>query len=77
MDGSAGPRVQSARALARHILQIRDVPIAFQDERMSSQMAERAMLEADLSRARRAELIDKSAAAIILQTAIDRIANAS
>lgn len=77
MDGSAGPRAQSARALARHILQLRDVPIAFQDERMSSQSAERAMLEADLSRARRAELIDKSAAAIILQTAIDRIANAS
>ena len=77
MDGSAGPRAQSARALARHILQVREVPIAFQDERMSSQSAERAMLEADLSRARRAELIDKSAAAIILQTAIDRIANAS
>ncbi|MAI91968.1 Holliday junction resolvase RuvX [Ponticaulis sp.] len=77
MDGSAGPRAQSARALARHILQVRDIPIAFQDERMTSQGAERAMLEADLSRARRAELIDKSAAALILQTAIDRIANAS
>ena len=77
MDGSAGPRAQSARALARHILEKRDVPIAFQDERMSSQSAERAMLDADLSRARRAELIDKSAAAIILQTAIDTIANAS
>ncbi|MAK60873.1 MAG: Holliday junction resolvase RuvX [Ponticaulis sp.] len=77
MDGSAGPRAQSARALARHILQIRDIPLAFQDERMSSQSAERAMLDADLSRARRAELIDKSAAAIILQTAIDTIANAS
>lgn len=77
MDGSSGPRVQSARALARHILAIRDIPIAFQDERMSSQIAERAMIEADLSRARRAELIDKSAAAIILQTAIDTIANAS
>lgn len=77
MDGSAGPRAQSARALARHILQVRDIPIAFQDERMTSQGAERAMLEADLSRARRAELIDKSAAALILQTAIDRIANTS
>ena len=77
MDGSAGPRAQSARALARHILQVRDIPIAFQDERMTSQGAERAMLEADLSRARRAELIDKSAAALILQTAIDRMANAS
>lgn len=77
MDGSSGPRVQSVRALARHILQERDIPIAFQDERMTSQMAERAMLDADLSRARRSELIDKSAAALILQTAIDTIANAS
>jgi putative Holliday junction resolvase len=77
MDGSAGPRAQSARALVRHILQIRDIPIAFQDERMSSQEANRAMLEADMSRARRAESIDKSAAAIILQTAIDTIANHS
>lgn len=77
MDGTAGPRAQSARALARHILQIRDIPIAFQDERMSSQEANRAMLEADLSRARRAEAVDKSAAAIILQTAIDTIANHS
>ncbi|MAP93999.1 MAG: Holliday junction resolvase RuvX [Ponticaulis sp.] len=77
MDGSQGPRVQSARALARHILEKRDIPIAFQDERMTSQIAERAMLEADLSRARRAELVDKSAAAIILQTAIDTIANHS
>ncbi|MAT36185.1 MAG: Holliday junction resolvase RuvX [Ponticaulis sp.] len=77
MDGSSGPRVQSARALARHILEQRDIPIAFQDERMTSQVAERAMLDADLSRARRAELIDKSAAAVILQTAIDTIANAS
>lgn len=77
MDGSAGPRAQSARALARHLLEQRDIPLAFQDERMSSQSAERAMLDADLSRARRAELIDKSAAAIILQTAIDTIANAS
>ena len=74
MDGSEGPRAQSARALARNILNARDVPIALQDERMSSAQAERAMLEADLSRARRAELIDASAASVILQTAIDRLA---
>ena len=74
MDGSQGPRAQSARALARNILNARDVPIALQDERMSSAQAERAMLEADLSRARRAELIDASAASVILQTAIDRLA---
>ena len=77
MDGSEGPRVQSARALARNILERRDLPIAFQDERLTSSEAERAMIAADLSRARRAELIDASAAAIILQTAIDRLANAS
>ena len=77
MDGSEGPRVQSARALARNILERRDLPIAFQDERLSSSQAERAMIAGDLSRARRAELIDASAAAIILQTAIDRLANAS
>lgn len=77
MDGSEGPRVQSTRALARNILERRDIPIAFQDERLTSSEAERAMITADLSRARRAELIDASAAAIILQTAIDRLANAS
>ncbi|MEM9669478.1 MAG: Holliday junction resolvase RuvX [Pseudomonadota bacterium] len=75
MDGSEGARAQSARAFARNLLNARNVPIAFQDERMSSAQAERAMLEADLSRARRAELIDASAAAVILQTAIDRLAN--
>lgn len=77
MDGSEGPRAQSARALARNIIAKRDLPIAFQDERLTSTEAERAMIAADLSRARRAELIDASAAAIILQTAIDRLANAS
>jgi putative Holliday junction resolvase len=76
MDGSAGPRTQAAKALAFNIQQMRDIPIAWQDERMTSAQAERVMLDADLSRARRAELIDASAAAIILQTAIDRLANA-
>ena len=75
MDGTEGPRAQSVRALAHNILQYRDVPVAFQDERLSSAEAERAMIEADLSRARRAELIDASAASVILQTAIDRLAN--
>ena len=76
MDGSEGPSVQSARALARNILERREIPIAFQDERLTSSQVERDMIAADLSRARRAELIDASAAAIILQTAIDRLANA-
>lgn len=74
MDGSEGPRAQSARALARNILKTRDVPIAFQDERLSTAQATRAMLEADLSRARRAQIIDASAAAIILQASLDRLA---
>ncbi|MEM1150800.1 MAG: Holliday junction resolvase RuvX [Pseudomonadota bacterium] len=77
MDGSEGPRAQSARALARNILKARDVPIALFDERLSSAQAERVMLEADLSRARRAELIDASAAAVILQAAIDQLANSA
>ena len=75
MDGSEGPRAQSARAFVRNILKFRDLPIAFQDERLSTAQATRAMLDADLSRARRAELIDASAASVILQTAIDRFAN--
>ena len=77
LDGTAGSRVQAAKALAFNILQVRDIPLAFQDERLSSAEAERVMLDADLTRARRASAIDASAAAIILQTALDRLANAS
>ncbi|MEM7328432.1 MAG: Holliday junction resolvase RuvX [Pseudomonadota bacterium] len=76
LDGSSGPRVQAAKALTLNILGARDMPLAFQDERLSSAQAERVMLDADLSRARRAATIDASAAAIILQTALDRLANA-
>ncbi len=77
MDGSEGPRVQAARALVHNILQRQDIPIAYQDERLTSAEAERVMIEADLTRARRAESLDSSAAAIILQTALDRLANIS
>lgn len=77
LDGSSGPRVQAAKALAHNLLQERDIPLVFQDERLSSAEAERVMLAADLSRARRAETIDASAAAIILQTALDRLANSA
>ena len=73
MDGSEGPRAQSARSLAQNILGRRDVPLAFWDERLSTAAAERALLEADASRARRDQLIDKLAAAWILQGAIDRL----
>ena len=76
MDGSQGPRAQAARGLAHNILARRDLPIAFQDERLTTAQAERAMIEADLSRARRARSLDASAAAILLQAALDRLANA-
>ncbi|MDG1827397.1 MAG: Holliday junction resolvase RuvX [Henriciella sp.] len=75
MDGSAGPRVQSVKALAHNIVAARDIPLAYQDERLTSAEAERVMIAADMSRARRAEVIDASAASIILQTAMDRLAN--
>ena len=74
VDGSEGPRAQSVRALAWHIMKRRDVPILFQDERLSTVEAENAMIEADLSRKRRAERIDASAAAVILNDALERLA---
>jgi putative Holliday junction resolvase len=73
MDGSEGPRAQSARSLAANILTRRDIPLAFWDERLSTAGVERALLEADASRARREDLVDKLAAAWILQGAIDRL----
>jgi putative holliday junction resolvase len=73
MDGSEGPRAQSAKSLAQNILGRRDIPLAFWDERLSTAAAERVLLEADASRARRDQVIDKLAAAWILQGAIDRL----
>jgi len=74
MDGTEGPRCQSARAFARNLLRMRDLSIAFWDERLSSVAANRMLIqEADASRARRAELVDKAAAAWILQGALDRL----
>lgn len=74
MDGTEGPRCQSSRAFARNILRLRDLPIAFWDERLSSAAVERMMTdEADLSRARRAQIVDKLAAAWILQGALERL----
>lgn len=75
MDGSEGPRCQSTRAFARNLEKLTPLPITFWDERLSTVAAERAMLEADLSRKRRAELIDHVAAGYILQGALDRLAN--
>ncbi|SIT01263.1 putative holliday junction resolvase [Roseivivax lentus] len=73
MDGSEGPRCQKTRAFARNLVRLWDGPIAFWDERLSTVAAERALLEADTSRKRRAELIDHVAASYILQGALDRI----
>jgi putative Holliday junction resolvase len=76
MDGSEGPRCQSARAFGRHLLRIRDLPIAYWDERLSTAAVNRVLIdEADSSRRRRADLVDALAAAWILQGALDRIAS--
>ncbi len=75
MDGSEGPRAQSTRAFARNFARLSDVPIAFWDERLSTVAAERALLEADTSRKRRAEVIDHVAAGYILQGLLDRLAH--
>jgi putative Holliday junction resolvase len=72
MDGTEGPRAQSARSLVTNILARRDIPVALWDERLSSAGVERTLLAADTSRAKRDEVIDKLAAAWILQGAIDR-----
>ena len=73
MDGTEGPRCQSTRQFAANLLQKIDIPIAFQDERLSTAAVTRTLLEADVSRARRAEVVDKLAAAYILQSALDLI----
>jgi putative Holliday junction resolvase len=74
MDGSEGPRAQSARAFARNLLRLKNIPIAFWDERLSTEAVNRMLIgEADTTRARRAELVDKAAAAWILQGALDRL----
>ena len=73
MDGSEGPRVQSTRAFVRNLAKLTPVPIHYWDERLSTAAVTRTLLEADTSRARRAELVDKMAAAYILQGALDRL----
>ena len=77
MDGTEGPRCQSSRAFARNLLRLRpELPLAFWDERMSSMAVNRMLIsEAYVSRARRAEVVDKAAAAWILQGALERLRN--
>lgn len=74
MDGTEGPRCQSSRAFGRNLLRLRDIPIAFWDERMSSMAINRFLIdEVDMNRARRGEVVDKMAAGWILQGALERL----
>ncbi|MCL4673331.1 MAG: Holliday junction resolvase RuvX [Sphingomonadaceae bacterium] len=77
MDGSEGPRAQASRAYARNLHAALGLPVLLWDERWSTTSAERAMIDQDMSRARRAEKIDSHAAAVILQAAIDALAGAA
>jgi putative Holliday junction resolvase len=73
LDGSEGPRAQSTRAFARNLAAHVEVPMVFWDERLSTAAVERHLIEADVSRKRRAELVDRMAAAYILQGALERL----
>src|SRR4249920_292579 len=75
MDGSEGPRAQSTRAFARNLAKLTDLPIALWDERLSTAAVERELIAADVSRKKRAAVIDQHAAIFILQGALDRLAN--
>ncbi len=74
MNNTEGPRAQATRAFLRNLAPLTDVPVVLWDERLSTAAAERAMIEADLSRKKRAQKIDAAAAAFILQGALDRLA---
>jgi putative Holliday junction resolvase len=76
LDGSEGPRAQSTRAMARNLNKLSQLPILLWDERLTTAEAERMLIAADQSRKRRAEVIDKLAATIILQNALDRMRSA-
>jgi putative Holliday junction resolvase len=73
LDGSEGPRAQATRAFVRNLAKLTTLSILCWDERMSTAAAERVLLEADASRRRRAEVVDKVAATVILQSALDRM----
>ena len=74
MNGSEGPRVQATRAFARNMRKLTGLPIAYWDERLSTAAVTRTLLDADASRKRRSEVVDKMAAGYILQGALDRLA---
>jgi putative holliday junction resolvase len=73
MDGSEGPRAQSTRAFARNLAKLSPLPVVFWDERLSTAAVERMLIESDRSRAKRSRVVDKLAAAYILQGALDRL----
>jgi putative Holliday junction resolvase len=73
MDGSEGPRAQSTRAFARNLARLTELPIGLWDERLSTAAVERDLIDADVSRRKRAQVIDQHAAAFILQGALDRL----
>lgn len=73
MDGSEGPRAQSTRAFARNLSARITIPLVFWDERLSTSAVTRTLIEADVSRAKRAKVVDKMAAGFILQGALDRL----
>lgn len=75
MDGSEGPRSQSVKDFCHNLLRIRDIPILLWDERLSTAAVTRTLLDADTSRAKRAEAVDKLAASYILQGVLDRLKN--
>ncbi|WP_417671406.1 Holliday junction resolvase RuvX [Roseibium sp.] len=77
MDGSEGPRAQATRAFARNLAPKTELPITYWDERLSTAAVTRTLLEADSSRAKRAEVVDKMAAAFILQGFLDRLGHMS
>lgn len=76
MDGTEGPRCQSVRQFGSNLLKLKDLPILFWDERLSTMAVERAMIAHDLTRAKRDKVVDQAAAAFILQGALDAIARA-
>lgn len=74
MDGSEGPRCQSVRQFAVNLSKLQDLPVLFWDERLSTVAVERNMIDADMSRAKRAKVVDQAAAAFILQGVLDALA---
>lgn len=76
LDGTEGPRCQATRALARNLNALSPLPVLLWDERLTTALAERMLIDADQSRKRRGEVIDKLAATLILQSALDRLRNA-